>query len=209
MSGTSSSLRSRFKWFFLIIIIGLLSAFAAVKWYQKQQPDIQVLTSDGVLQHIQHLNNLETVAFHIDTVVTSTREGSWNRLWQDQQKGLFVASGRVVAGLNLSKLTPENVSVSKDGKAIHIKLPPVEILSSSLDKTEIYDIQTGLFGLMDIDPQLLSLAQTAARRKIIQTACQSGILELANGNAQKQIESLFTLTQAQITVESAPVPKCA
>jgi hypothetical protein len=62
---------------------------------------------------------------------------------------------------------------------------------------------------MDIDPQLLSLAQTAARNKIIQTACQSGILEIANGNAQKQIESLFTLTQAQITVESAPVPKCA
>ncbi|MFU8925799.1 DUF4230 domain-containing protein [Acinetobacter puyangensis] len=209
MSLAPEASRPWFKWLIVIIVISLISAFAAIKWYQKQQPDIQVMTSDGVLQHIQHLNNLETVAFHIDTVVTSTREGSWNRLWQDQQKGLFLASGRVVAGLNLSKLTAENVSVSKDGKAIHIKLPPVEILSSSLDKTEVYDIRTGLFDLMDIDPQLLSLAQTAARNKIIQTACQSGILEIANGNAQKQIESLFTLTQAQITVESAPVPKCA
>lgn len=197
-----------FKAVVLIVIFSALSVFATMKWYEKRQPDIEVITSAGVLQRIQHLNNLETVAFHIDTVVSSTREGTWNKLWQDQQKGLFVANGRVVAGLNLSRLKPENVLVSEDGKQINITLPPVEILSSSLDKIDVYDIKTGLFGLVDIDPHLLSEAQTAARSRIVQTACQSGILNTANENAQKQIESLFTLTQAKITVKSAPVPQC-
>lgn len=197
-----------FKAVVLIVIFSALSVFATMKWYEKRQPDIDVITSAGVLQRIQHLNNLETVAFHIDTVVSSTREGTWNKLWQDQQKGLFVANGRVVAGLNLSRLKPENVLVSEDGKQINITLPPVEILSSSLDKIDVYDIKTGLFGLVDIDPHLLSEAQTAARSRIVQTACQSGILNTANENAQKQIESLFTLTQAKITVKSAPVPQC-
>lgn len=208
MNTPTSSSRSWFKIVLLMLVICIATALISIFWYQKQQPAIDVITRAGVLQRIQHLNNLETVGFHIDTVVTSQREGSWNRLWQDQQKGLFVVSGRVVAGLNLSKLRPEQVTVSEDGKMIHIKLPPVEILSSSLDKTEIYDIKTGLFGLVDIDPQLLTEAQTAARQQIVSTACQSGILNIANENAQKQMESLFTLTQAKVTVDSAPVPSC-
>lgn len=192
---------------FLALIIAIAS-ICSVLWYKHKQTQIEVLNHANVLEKIQHLNNLETVAFHIDTVVSSQREGSWNRLWQDQQKGLFVASGRVVAGLNLSKLTAEQVVVSEDGKRIDITLPPVEILSSSLDKTEIYDIQTGLFGLVDIDPKLLTEAQNEARQQIVKTACKSGILKIANENANKQIESLFTLTQAEITVTSSKTPNC-
>lgn len=197
-----------FRTFILLILVAALTAIAAVFWYKHQQTDLKVLTTEGVLQRIQHLNNLETVAFHIDTVVSSQKEGSWNKLWQDEQKGLFVASGRVVAGLNLSKLKPEQVKVSEQGQLIEISLPPVEILSSSLDKTEIYDIQTGLFGLIDIDPKLLTEAQLAARKQIVATACKSGILKTANDNANKQIESLFTLTQAKVIVNSSPVPHC-
>lgn len=193
----------------VLILMTVITAAGSIFWYKQQQPTIQVLTNEGVLEKIQHLNNLETVAFHIDTVVSSRKSGSWNKLWQDEQKGLFVASGRVVAGLNLSKLKAEHVQVSADGKHIHITLPPVEILSSSLDKTEIYDIQTGLFGFVDIDPHLLSAAQTEARKQIILTACKSGILETANQNANKQIESLFTLTQAKISVTSATTPHCS
>lgn len=204
----NTTTRSTVKVLVLLIIVAALTAAVSIFWYKEQQPDIDVITRDGVLQRIQHLNNLETVGFHIDTVVTSNREGTWNKLWQDEQKGLFVVSGRVVAGLNLSKLNRQHVTVSDDAKTIHIELPAVEILSSSLDKTEIYDIKTGLFGFMDIDPELLTEAQHLARQQLIRTACNSGILTIANENAQKQVESLFTLTQAQVTVKSAPVPYC-
>lgn len=204
---TSSGLRYLRAFIFLLVVC-ILTAIGSVFCYKQQQPQIEVLTHSGVLERIQHLNNLETVAFHIDTVVSSNKTGSWNKLWQDEQKALIVASGRVAAGLNLSKLTDEQVQVSEDGKAIHIKLPAVEILSSSLDKTDLYDIQTGLFGFVDMDPKLLTEAQVAARKQIIATACKSGILNIATQNAQKQIEALFTLTQAKITVESTPAPKC-
>ncbi|MFB2538676.1 MULTISPECIES: DUF4230 domain-containing protein [unclassified Acinetobacter] len=193
---------------FVLSIVAVASAFFAMQWYKDKQPKIDVLTSAGVLQRIQHLSNLETVAYHIDTVVTSHKEGTWNKLWQDEQKGLFVVSGRVSAGLDLNKLTQEQVQVSEDGKNIRIQLPAVQVLSSSLDKTEMYDVKTGLLGFVDIDPALLTEAQTAAREKIVATACQSGILKTANDNAQKQIETLFSLTQAQVTVTTSPVPNC-
>lgn len=186
----------------------LVGGFLYWTWQAKQQNQIDVLTSAGVLQRIQNLSNLETVAYHIDTVVTSRKEGSWNKLWQDEQKGLFVVSGRVSAGLDLRKLTEQQVHVSEDGKKIRIELPAVQILSSSLNKTEMYDVKTGLLGFVDMDPALLTEAQNVARQKIVQTACQSGILKTANDNAQKQIETLFSLTQAEVTVVASDVPKC-
>ena len=204
---TASSARY-FRVFIFLLLICTVTAIASIAWYKQQQAEIKVLTHSGILEKIQHLNNLETVAFHIDTVVSSQKEGSWNKLWQDEQKGLFVASGRVVAGLNLSKLTADQVKVSNDGKQIEIDLPAVEILSSSLDKTEIYDIETGLFGLVDIDPKLMTEAQLQARKQMIATACKSGILSIANDNATKQIEALFTLTQASIKVNPHAVGHC-
>ncbi|MEC7119559.1 MAG: DUF4230 domain-containing protein [Pseudomonadota bacterium] len=201
---------SRKKLGALALIVLVLVGFVVWQAWQLRAPDnpITVLTREGVLQRIQHLNNLETVAFHVETVVTSTKQGSWYRLWQDQQRGLFIASGRVVAGLNLNRLTADQVQVSADGKMIHIDLPPVEMLSISLDKTEIYDLNTGLMGLMKIDPELLTQAQQAARVQIGQSACQSGVLRMANENAQKQVQALFALTQAQVSVTAAPVPSC-
>lgn len=210
MSTTSPSMHPVRKKRVLLGLVLLLTALAVWQAWQLRTPDqsISVLTREGVLQRIQHLNNLETVAFHVETVVTSTKQGNWYRLWQDQQRGLFIASGRVVAGLNLSRLTTDQVQVSADGRRIHIDLPPVEMLSISLDKTEIYDLNTGLMGLMRIDPALLTQAQQAARLQIGHTACQSGVLKIANDNAQKQVQALFALTQAEVSVTAAAVPSC-
>lgn len=210
MSITPSPVRSSHKKLALLGLVLLLTTLALWQAWQLRLPEqsISVLTREGVLQRIQHLNNLETVAFHVQTVVTSTKQGNWYRLWQDQQRGLFIASGRVVAGLNFNRLTAEQVRVSADGKSIHIDLPPVEMLSISLDKTEIYDLNTGLMGLMQVDSELLTQAQQAARLQIGHTACQSGVLRIANENAQKQVQALFALTQAQVSVTAAAVPRC-
>lgn len=208
-SSTNSTL---FKNILAVLVLIVLSMGATLwvyrHWFAPATPKVEVMTTQGVLKQIQQLNRLETVAYHVATVVTSRKEGSWNKLWQDQQKGLFVVSGRVIAGLDLSKLTAQQVQVSADGKTIHIQLPAVEIFSTNLDKIELYDIQTGLFGLVDVDPQIFSSAQAAARQQIYSTACQGGVLKTANLNAQKHIQTLFALTQAQVTVSVAPLPSC-
>ena len=211
-TSNSSKYSTLFKNLLAAIVLIVLSVGATLwvyrHWFAPTPPKIDVITTQGILKQIQQLNRLETVAYHVATVVTSRKEGTWNKLWQDQQKGLFVASGRVIAGLDLSKLTAQQVQVSADGKMIHIQLPAVEIFSTNLDKIELYDIQTGLFGLVDVDPQILSNAQQGARQQIYSTACQGGVLKTANLNAQKQIQTLFALTKAQVTVSNAAVPTC-
>jgi hypothetical protein len=168
------------------------------------------------------------VAFSVDTVITSERQGSWMKLWQDEQKGLFIARGRVDAGIDLSALTPEMVqvvqieesNVDKDETQttnanaaammpqINITLPPSEIFSVYLDDLEIYDWQTGAFGLMQVDPKILEQAQIMAKKEVLERACRGDVMNMALQNAQTQLQQLFAMTGAAVTVTTQGAGAC-
>ena len=211
----------------------LLLSFAALAFslYSIQdravEKPIETITREGVVTQIQQLNRLQTVAFSVDTVISSEKQGSWMKLWQDEQKGLFIARGRVEAGVDLSALTPEMVQVispaidnETDSKAstvdipvsimpkINITLPPSEIFSVYLDDIEIYDWQTGAFGLMQVDPKILAQAQNMAKKEVLERACRGDVMDMALKNAQTQMQQLFSLTGAIVTVTTQGAGAC-
>lgn len=211
-------------WILLIISFTAL-AFAVYSIQTRiiEEP-VETITREGVVTQIQQLNRLQTVAFSVDTVITSQRQGSWMKLWQDEQKGLFIARGRVEAGIDLSKLTPEMVQVLQpnvdevqvvDATASHsimpqinITLPPSEIFSVYLDDIEIYDWQTGAFGMMQVDPKILAQAQSMAKKEVIERACRGDVMNMALQNAQTQLQQLFALTGAVVTVTTQGAGAC-
>lgn len=194
---------------FLLAVIAV-AGLLFLQWQQANKPKkVDVLTREGVVTKIQTLNRLQTVAYNVDTVITSQKAGNWYALWQDQQKGLFVAHGRVTAGIDLNQLKPADVQITPDGKHVSITLPPAQILESYLDNIEVYDIQTGVFGMLQADPQLFNQAQVAGKNQVLSSACRSGILTTASDNAQKQIQSLFALANVQVTVNTTlPTNNC-
>ena len=212
----------------LVLLIGLAALAFAIYSAQnlnKEEP-IETITREGVVMQIQKLNRLETVAFSVDTVITSQKPGSWMKLWQDEQKGLFIARGRVEAGIDLSALTPEMVQVVQpetdveqvqeaDANTpvsmmpqINITLPPSEIFSVYLDDIEIYDWQTGAFGMMQVDPKILQQAQSMAKKEVLERACRGDVMNLALENAQTQLQQLFSLTGAVVTVTTQGAGAC-
>ena len=213
----------------VVLLIGLAAiAFAiySVQNITKEEP-IETITREGVITQIQQLNRLQTVAFSVDTVITSQRPGSWMKLWQDEQKGLFIARGRVEAGIDLSALTPEMVQVVQPEPVsgndvqntetntsaalmpqINITLPPSEIFSVYLDDIEIYDWQTGAFGLMQVDPKILAQAQSMAKKEVLERACRGDVMNMALQNAQTQLQQLFALTGATVTVTTQGAGAC-
>lgn len=214
---TKSKKSSRLGLFFVLfgVICMMLAGF--LMWQKNNQPKIEVLTTDGVISKIQSLNRLQTVVYNVDTVITAQKAGNWYTLWQDKQKALFVAHGRVQAGIDLSELKPEHVSVShetqngKDGnstQSVHITLPAAQVFETYLDNIEVYDIQTGVFGMVDVDPKIFSDAQVSGKQQVLKTACQSGILTLASDNAQKQIHSLFALANVNVVVNVVEPKAC-
>ncbi len=213
----------------LVLIIGLAALVFAIYSLQKSSKEepIETITREGVVMQIQKLNRLETVAFSVDTVITSQKSGSWMKLWQDEQKGLFIARGRVEAGIDLSALTPEMVQVIAPAEAaiknaesvdahnpvsimpqIHITLPPSEVFSVYLDDIEIYDWQTGAFGMMQVDPKILQQAQSMAKKEVLERACRGDVMNMALENAQTQLQQLFSLTGAVVTVTTQGAGAC-
>ena len=213
----------------VILLIGLAAIVFAIYSAQNkpEEAPIETITREGVVTQIQQLNRLHTVAFSVDTVITSERPGSWMKLWQDEQKALFIAHGRVEAGIDLSALTPEMVQVVQPAQAnadeeqvananspaatmpqINITLPPTEIFSVYLDDIEIYDWQTGAFGMMQVDPKILAQAQTMAKKEVLERACRGGVMNMALKNAQTQLQQLFALTGAVVTVTTQGAGAC-
>ncbi len=215
----------------ILLIISFTALAFAVYTIQDRivEEPIETITREGVVTQIQQLNRLQTVAFSVDTVITSQRQGSWMKLWQDEQKGLFIARGRVDAGIDLSALTPEmvqvvqpeqsnaNVEEAQENDAntpasmmpqINITLPPSEIFSVYLDNLEIYDWQTGAFGLMQVDPKILDQAQTMAKKEVLERACRGDVMNMALQNAQTQLQQLFAMTGAVVTVTTQGAGAC-
>lgn len=190
------------------VLLVLLAVAAGWRYgfHKQPQPEQQVLTREGVLTQIQNLNRLESTAFHIDTIVKTEKKGNWYALWQDAQTGLFMAQGRVLAGLDLNKLTADNVNVV-DGKVI-ISLPPVEILDVNLDNIEVYDIKTGSLGLHPIDKSVFAAVQEQAKKQVLASACKADILEHTQIQAQRQLETLFALTQTNVSIYPSALPPC-
>ncbi|KRG37098.1 hypothetical protein AK824_02760 [Psychrobacter sp. P11G3] len=213
----------------VILLIGLAAIVFAIYSAQNkpEEAPIETITREGVVTQIQQLNRLHTVAFSVDTVITSERPGSWMKLWQDEQKALFIAHGRVEAGVDLSALTPEMVQVVQPTQAdedeeqvvdpnssvasmpqINITLPPTEVFSVYLDDIEIYDWQTGAFGMMQVDPKILAQAQIMAKKEVLERACRGDVMNMALQNAQTQLEQLFALTGAVVTVSTQGAGAC-
>jgi uncharacterized lipoprotein YbaY len=190
-----------------------------------EEEPVETITREGVVTQIQQLNRLQTVAFSVDTIITSEREGSWAKLWQDEQKALFIAKGRVQAGIDLSALTPEMVQVvqptneqleaadnsttpSSIMPRINITIPPSEVFAVYLDDIEIYDWQTGAFGMMQVDPAILTQAQSMAKKEVLERACRGDVMTMALSNAQTQLQQLFAMTGAVVTVTTQGAGAC-
>ncbi|WP_201527437.1 DUF4230 domain-containing protein [Psychrobacter frigidicola] len=215
-------------WLTVILIVVIFAMLFYIGQNRPAEEPIEIITREGVVTQIQQLNRLQTVAFSVDTVITSQRQGSWTKLWQDEQKGLFIVRGRVEAGIDLSVLTPEMVQIVQpieqladndvqgiDANVpvsimpqINITLPPSEIFSVYLDDIEIYDWQTGVFGMMQVDPEVLKQAQSMAKKEVLERACRGDVMNMALQNAQNQLQQLFSLTGAVVTVTTQGAGPC-
>lgn len=203
------------KFLYLLLLPFLVGAGAVAAYFyfakqavpaEEKETVHNPVSRESIITQIHRLNRLESTAFHIDTIIKTQKQGNWYMLWQDAQTGLFMAKGRVLAGVDLDKLKPENVQVV--GDTAIISMPPVEILSVNMDNLEVYDIKTGSLGLTPIDKSVFQEVQGRAKTQILESACRADILKHAQAQAQAQLETLFALTQTKVSVYPAALPVC-
>lgn len=157
-----------------------------------------------VVNKIQRLNRLETVVYSIDTVVEGSKASTVLPDLLAGDRLLMVVHGQSIAGIDLSKLKPEDVKITDNNgvRAIHVTLPASEIFVTSIDNqhTRVYVRSTGL--LVPADPNLESETRARAQQQLQQSALSDGILDAARKNARATITTLlYGLGFQQVTVD--------
>lgn len=141
-----------------------------------------------IIRDVQSMARLETIQYTVEKVITAEiNQGVFGQLFGD--KLLFVAHGYVIAGVDLSKLTVEDLAL--DGDVLRVQLPEAEVFVATLnnDDSYVYDRTTGLF--RKSDPDLETDARQAAEEEILNAALEDGILTQAQANAEMFLERLF------------------
>ena len=140
------------------------------------------------INEIRALARLETIQYSVEKVITGeTGGGTFGAFFGD--KILFVGHGTVIAGIDMEKLTPENMRY--ENGVLTVKLPPAEIFIAALnnEKSYVYDRDTGL--LTKPDPNLETLVRQRAEEEILKAALEDGILEQAQTNAEAYLLKFF------------------
>lgn len=152
-----------------------------------------------IIREVQSLARLETIQYSVQKVITAeVNQGVLGPLFGD--KLLLVAHGYVIAGVDLSGLSFDDLRLEAD--TLYVSLPDAEVFVATLnnDKSYIYDRTTGI--LRKSDPELETAARRVAEQEIYNGAVEDGILDQAQTNAEIFLERLFnTLGYARVVFE--------
>jgi len=156
-----------------------------------------------ILNEVQSLARLETIRYTVEKVVTAeVNQGVLGPLFGDRL--LFVAHGYVIAGIDMSKIKPEDLWLA--GGVLNVRLPATEILVASLDndKSYVYDRETGFFN--QGDPTLETQVRQVAEQEILKAAIAEGVLYQATTNARTYLLWFFETLGYKQVIFVAPAP---
>lgn len=142
------------------------------------------------INEVRALARLETIQYSIEKVITAEiGQGTLGVFFGDRI--LFVGHGIVIAGIDLSKMNPEDMRLQ--GGVLTVRLPAAEVFVATLDnqKSYVYDRDTGIFTRGDIN--LETTARQAAEAEIAKAALEDGILKQAQQNAEVFMEKFFEM----------------
>ncbi len=158
-------------------------------------PTPVIQSGAAVVRRIQQLSRLETAKYTVEQVIDVRQDSNipWIGNWVASDALLLIAHGEVIAGIDLSQLSEQAVTISPDGRSITLQLPPAQILSAALDnsKTRVYSRDRGW--LAPENNHLETLARQEAEQRILTAACEDGVLIRATEDAQEAIEKFLGL----------------
>jgi len=169
-----------------------------------EEKEIDIAT---LVTQVRELHRLETASMRVMHVGTIKQEYKLvpNALAGDEIT--FLATGDVIAGIDLSRLRQEDVWRTPDG-ALNVRLPPAQILVSRVDneQSRVLTRKTGMLRRADVD--LETRARQHAEQNIRAEALKRGILTIASDSGEKKMaELLRTFGFMRIRFVTSPVPR--
>jgi hypothetical protein len=181
---------------------GLLACGAVLGWFVARHrflPVVPQLTAHHeqlantatVVVAIRNLARLESVSFHMERVIDlKDRQSHIFGLLQADDAILLVASGDVIAGIDLAKLRDGDVTIEPTARRAHLTLPPAELLLVRLDNQHTYVHSRNTDLLAQRQVELETRARQVAEDSIRDAAISGGVLTRARDNAAHTLTAL-------------------
>jgi len=176
----------RLRQVFLVLVAlgifggGVWLGFTVTRWL-KLGGGLHLASTATVVEQVQTLSDLVTVKYVLEKVVVLE-----DVKWYGENRVLLLAHGVVKAGIDLKRITAEDVTIAE--KKITLRLPSPQITDAYLDepKSQVIDHTTGLLRMFDKD--LEQTARQNAVDDIRRAARADGILDEADKRARLELE---------------------
>jgi hypothetical protein len=144
----------------------------------------------SVLEKIKPISELNTVEMYFHDIVDYEDAKYFHEveLPFTKKKFIFTVKAKVKAGINLTKVTTEDVQFV-DKMTVKIKLPTAEITSKEILEYKSYDEKDSVFNGIKNEDTFYALE--AFQKDLEQKAIEMGILEKAVENAKLSIGQLL------------------
>jgi hypothetical protein len=171
--------------FWMVVVLAIFAGgvwfgYTVTRWL-KSGTGLHQENTTAVVRQIQTLADLVTVKYVLEKVVILE-----DVKWYGENRVLLLAHGIVKAGIDLKRITTDDVAIS--GKKINLRLPPPQITDAYLDepRSQVIDHTTGLLRAFDKD--LEQIARQNAVDDIRRAARREGILDEADKRARLELE---------------------
>jgi Protein of unknown function (DUF4230) len=171
-----------------VLALGVYLGLMVARW---KGGGLRVENTATIIQQVQTLSDLVTVKYVMQKVefVDSPPGTTLGQFIQGDNKVMLLAQGIVKAGIDLKKITADDVTIS--GTNLTIKLPPAHITDAYLDDTQTKVVERTTGFLRSLDKDLEQTTRQYAVDDIRRAAQESGILNDANERARTELRTFF------------------
>ena len=171
-----------------VLAVGIYLGLTLARW---QGGGLRFEKTAVIIQQVQTLSDLVTVKYVMQKMefVDSPPGSTLGQFIQGDNKVWLLAQGVVKAGIDLKKISPDDVAIS--GKSLTLKLPRPQITDAYLDDSQTRVIERTTGFLRSLDKDLEQTTRQYAVDDIRRAAQQGGILNDANDRARTELRTFF------------------
>jgi len=152
---------------------------------------VEVVGSNTVVRGLHDLARLETTAVHVEKVIdVADHQKRLYGLVEADDTLLFVASGEVVVGVDLTRLRDEDVRFDEATRTTTVVLPEPEVFTTRFDEMHSYVHSRRTDTLAKRNEQLEALARREATAAFAEAGRSAEVSTRAKEQAERQLRAL-------------------
>lgn len=197
----------------ILIVIIIITIFSINFVFKNKANTVAIYDKTIIIEKVKSLNRLETLEMLIQRDIEITLDlGDFKVLefsiLKNKRTQKIAVTGKIVSGIDFSKLDSNKVSLNQNSSLLKIELPSTEVFYINLMEDKMYilkDDMSLLFNLTNLSTskrnELNQLFQQQVIKQsklaLLQGACEAGILEKSFIQAKNNVQNLFAFTQIQ------------